>query len=96
MQNSHIQRRCRQFPPVQQVTGNVALHPAAQVNSDPVMLSIHVSVVPTPQSSRGKERLTRDDQIGKVGELEQVDEYRVEAICLGRETTVKAVEALKK
>ncbi|KAF1843856.1 uncharacterized protein K460DRAFT_287765 [Cucurbitaria berberidis CBS 394.84] len=34
--------------------------------------------------------------IGKVGELEQVDECRVEAICLGRETAVKAVEALKR
>lgn len=35
-------------------------------------------------------------QIGKVGELEEVDEYRVEAICLGRDTMVKAVEALKR
>jgi hypothetical protein len=35
-------------------------------------------------------------QIGKVGDLEQVDEYRVEAICVGREIAVKAVEALKK
>jgi hypothetical protein len=42
------------------------------------------------------DRLTFGVQIGKVGELEEVDEYRVEAICLGRETTVQAVEALKK
>lgn len=35
------------------------------------------------------------DQIGKVGELEEVDEYRVEIMCLGRDTAVKAVEALK-
>lgn len=35
-------------------------------------------------------------QIGKVGELEEVDEYRVEIMCLGRDTAVKAVEALKK
>ncbi|CAN9320023.1 unnamed protein product [Alternaria alternata] len=34
--------------------------------------------------------------IGKVGELEEVDEYRIEAICMGRDTAVKAVEALKK
>lgn len=36
------------------------------------------------------------EQMGKVGELEEVDEYRVEAICLGRDIAVKAVEALKK
>ncbi|KAI8939319.1 hypothetical protein NX059_003109 [Plenodomus lindquistii] len=34
--------------------------------------------------------------IGEVGKLEEVEEYRVEALCLGRETIVKAVEALKK
>jgi hypothetical protein len=34
-------------------------------------------------------------QIGKVGELEEVEEYRVEAMCLGKDTAVKAVEALK-
>jgi hypothetical protein len=34
--------------------------------------------------------------MGKVGNLEEVDEYRVEAICMDRETTVKAVEALKR
>ncbi|KAJ6201302.1 GTP cyclohydrolase 1 type 2/Nif3 [Bipolaris maydis] len=34
--------------------------------------------------------------IGKVGELEEVDEYRVETLCLGRDAAVKAVEALKK
>ncbi|KAG9192011.1 hypothetical protein G6011_10745 [Alternaria panax] len=33
---------------------------------------------------------------GKVGDLEQVDECRVEAICMGRDTAVNAVEALKK
>ncbi|KAH7345974.1 GTP cyclohydrolase 1 type 2/Nif3 [Pyrenochaeta sp. MPI-SDFR-AT-0127] len=33
--------------------------------------------------------------IGVVGQLEMVDEYRVEAICLGREIMIKAVEALK-
>jgi hypothetical protein len=41
-------------------------------------------IISMPQSSRSKKlnwaRLTRDDQIGKVGELEEVDEYRVEAI----------------
>lgn len=35
-------------------------------------------------------------QIGKVGALEEVEEYRVEAICLGRDTTVDAVAALRK
>ncbi|KAF2252682.1 structural toxin protein RtxA [Trematosphaeria pertusa] len=34
--------------------------------------------------------------IGKVGELEEVEEMRVESICVGREVAVKAVEALKK
>jgi hypothetical protein len=34
-------------------------------------------------------------QIGKVGELEEVDEYRVEAICIGRDIATKAVETLK-
>jgi hypothetical protein len=35
-------------------------------------------------------------QIGKVGALEEVEEYRVEAICLGRDTAVEAVKALRK
>lgn len=35
-------------------------------------------------------------QIGKVGTLEEVEEYRVEAICLGRDTAVEAVAALRK
>lgn len=35
-------------------------------------------------------------QIGKVGALEEVEEYRVEAICLGRDTAVEAVAALRK
>jgi hypothetical protein len=34
--------------------------------------------------------------IGEVGKLEQVEEYRVETICNGRDVVVKAVEALKK
>ncbi|EAT80654.1 hypothetical protein SNOG_12242 [Parastagonospora nodorum SN15] len=34
--------------------------------------------------------------IGKIGNLEEVEEYRVEAICVNRETTVRAVHALKK
>ncbi|KAF1956853.1 structural toxin protein RtxA [Byssothecium circinans] len=34
--------------------------------------------------------------IGKVGELEEVEEVRVETICVGRDTAIKAVEALKK
>lgn len=35
-------------------------------------------------------------KIGKVGVLEEVEEYRVEAICLGRDTAVDAVAALRK
>ncbi|KAJ4982982.1 hypothetical protein SVAN01_11512 [Stagonosporopsis vannaccii] len=35
-------------------------------------------------------------KIGKVGTLEEVEEYRVEAICLGRDTAVEAVAALRK
>lgn len=34
--------------------------------------------------------------IGKVGALEEVQEARVETLCVGEETTRKAVEALKK
>lgn len=41
---------------------------------------------------RGK---ANDVQIGKVGALEEVEEYRVEAICLGRDTAVEAVKALR-
>ena len=37
----------------------------------------------------------RQVQIGKVGTLEEVEEYRVEAICLGRDTAVEAVKALR-
>ena len=35
-------------------------------------------------------------QIGSKGDLEEVEEVRVESICLGRDIAVKAVEALKK
>ena len=35
-------------------------------------------------------------QIGTVGTLAEVDEYRVETICLGRDTAVDAVAALRK
>jgi hypothetical protein len=35
-------------------------------------------------------------QIGEIGKLEEVEELRVETLCVGKETTVKAVEALKK
>ena len=35
-------------------------------------------------------------QIGKVGTLEEVEEFRVEAICVGRDTAVEAVAALRK
>ncbi|KAI7776706.1 hypothetical protein LA080_004640 [Diaporthe eres] len=34
--------------------------------------------------------------IGKPGALEKVQEAKVEALCVGEETTRKAVEALKK
>ncbi|TFK99307.1 GTP cyclohydrolase 1 type 2/Nif3 [Pterulicium gracile] len=34
--------------------------------------------------------------IGKVGELEDVEEVRVETLCVGRDVTKEAVEALKK
>lgn len=35
-------------------------------------------------------------QIGKVGDLEHVEEMRVETLCVGRDVAEKAVEALKK
>jgi hypothetical protein len=34
--------------------------------------------------------------MGKVGELEEVQEARVETICLGEHVVKKAVEALKR
>ncbi|KAH7138180.1 GTP cyclohydrolase 1 type 2/Nif3 [Dendryphion nanum] len=34
--------------------------------------------------------------IGEVGKFAEVEEYRVEAIIWGKDTTVKVVEALKK
>ncbi|KAL4901118.1 hypothetical protein BDW74DRAFT_182212 [Aspergillus multicolor] len=34
--------------------------------------------------------------IGVVGELEKIEELRVETLCVGVETTKKAVEALKR
>ncbi|KAF2129926.1 hypothetical protein P153DRAFT_396265 [Dothidotthia symphoricarpi CBS 119687] len=37
-----------------------------------------------------------DPHIGKVGALEEVDEWRVETVCVGRETVGRVVEALKK
>ena len=33
--------------------------------------------------------------IGSVGKLEEVQEFRVETLCLGEDITRKAVEALK-
>jgi hypothetical protein len=33
--------------------------------------------------------------IGKVGTLEEVEEVRVETLCVGKDVVVKAVEALK-
>ncbi|KAH8714834.1 structural toxin protein RtxA [Phaeosphaeriaceae sp. PMI808] len=37
-----------------------------------------------------------DPHIGNIGELEYVEEMKVETICVGRDVAVKAVEALKK
>jgi hypothetical protein len=34
--------------------------------------------------------------IGTPGELESVDEMRVETVCIGKDVAIKAVEALKK
>ena len=34
--------------------------------------------------------------IGTVGELEEVEEVKFETLCVGKETAVKAVEALKR
>lgn len=34
-------------------------------------------------------------QIGDVGKLEEVEEVRVETLCVGRDVAVKAVQALK-
>ena len=54
---------------------------------------------PTRESKINNKRGLRDKanerQIGKVGTLEEVEEYRVEAICVGRDTSVEAVKALR-
>lgn len=38
---------------------------------------------------------TADPYIGKIGQLEEVPEVRVETICVGEDVARKAVEALK-
>lgn len=50
-----------------------------------------------PEEARRDVMTVADNvQIGKVGELEEVEEVRVETLCVGREVAAKAVEALKK
>lgn len=39
---------------------------------------------------------TADPHIGKIGQLEEVPEIRVETICVGEDIAKKAVEALKR
>ncbi|KAF2752239.1 hypothetical protein M011DRAFT_19185 [Sporormia fimetaria CBS 119925] len=39
---------------------------------------------------------TANPNIGEVGKLEEVDEFRVETLCVGRDVAQKAVDALKK
>jgi hypothetical protein len=39
---------------------------------------------------------TADPHIGKIGQLEEVSEIRVETICVGEDIARKAVEALKR
>jgi hypothetical protein len=39
---------------------------------------------------------TANPHIGKIGAVEEVQEYRVETLCHGEEVAKKAVEALKK
>lgn len=39
---------------------------------------------------------TANPHIGKVGALEEVEEARVETLCVGEEVVRRAVEALKK
>ena len=39
---------------------------------------------------------TANPNIGSIGELERVEEARVEALCVGRDVAGRAVEALKK
>jgi hypothetical protein len=51
------------------------------------------SVLGTGQFRPGN---TANPHIGKVGALEEVQEYRVETICIGEDVTRSAVEALKK
>ena len=38
---------------------------------------------------------TASPHVGSVGELEEVEEARVETLCIGEDTVRKAVEALK-
>lgn len=79
---------------VQEATPSVALLAGEQANSGLVTLLTRTY---DDTHHRGKQtRLMIATQIGKVGELEEVDEYRVEAMCMGRDVAIRAVEALKK
>ncbi|CAN9104759.1 unnamed protein product [Alternaria alternata] len=83
--------------------------PPSAVNACKAAISVPVRDVSQAQPGTPSAALLAEEQdssdramlpihmyIGKVGELEEVDEYRIEAICMGRDTAVKAVEALKK
>jgi hypothetical protein len=78
---------------VQPVIQSVALLAEVVGSSDLVTQPIHMYEI-LYQSMETKADMKW--QIGKVGELEEVDEYRVEAMCLGKDTVINAVQALKK
>ena len=52
----------------------------------------------TSQPGKGQFRPgdAANPHIGTVGQLEEVEEVKFETMCVGRETVVKAVEALKR
>ena len=79
---------------VQEATPSVALLAGEQANSG--LVTLLTRTYGGTHHRRKRTRLMAATQIGKVGELEEVDEYRVEAMCMGRDVAIRAVEALKK
>lgn len=66
---------------------------AAGAGKYPAYSECAFTVVGTGQFRPGD---AANPHIGKVGALEEVQEAMVETLCVGEETTRKAVEALKK
>lgn len=79
---------------VREATPSAASLAGEQANSGLVMLLTRMYA--DTHHHRYCTRLIAGTQFGKVGELDEVDEYRVEVMCMGRNVAIRAVEALKK